>query len=184
MNKQRSTMNKRKIRIGFVTLVILILSLAVTTYALGTASVSVGDNVFVTGILEINMNDEEPIIEDDEFLFEPGMTVVKDFFVENKGTVDAYYRLYFENVEGNVSEIMEVTIKDAEQILYDGKAGSMTEENPCISEKILQAGEKVWLTAAFHYPETEGNETQRQYMSFDIVADAVQTKNNPGRLFE
>jgi len=184
MNSQKSMTKKRKIRIGFMTLVILILSFAITTYALVIASVSVEDNAFTMGILDINFNDDEPVIKPAEFIFEPGMTVEKDFFIENEGTIDAYYRLYFDNVEGAVADVLEITVKEAENVLYVGKAAEMTRENACMSENALGSGEKVWLTAVFYYPEGEGNDTQKQFMTFDICTDAVQTKNNPDRLFE
>jgi len=105
---------------------ILVMSFSIVTYALLTASVSVEDNSFQTGTIEINVNDGKPVIEENEFSFEPGMTVVKDFFVENVGTGDAYYKVYFENVEGKLAEVLEVTIQDEELILAKGTLEDLT----------------------------------------------------------
>lgn len=175
---------RRKVLMSVAVIMFLIAGMAVTTYALLYQAVAVDANVFQTGTVGINLNDDEPVIKPDEFVFEPGMTVVKDFFLENEGTIDVYYRLYFDNVEGNVADVLEITIKEANEVLFKGKAAEMTKDNACRSEKTLGVGEKAWLTAIFYYPEEEGNDTQKQFMSFDICADAVQVKNNPERLFE
>lgn len=175
---------RRKILMSVVAIILLTAGLAVTTYAFLYQALAVEANVFQTGTVDINFNDNEPVIKPYEFLFEPGMLVEKDFFVENKGTVEVYYRIYFANVEGRMANALEITIKEADEVLYTGKASDLTRENACMSESALGVGEKVWLTATFYYPENEGNETQLQDMSFDIIADAVQTKNNQNRLFE
>ena len=49
---------------------------------------------------------------------------------------------------------------------------------------VIHIGEKMDLTIAFHYPEEAGNETQELELSFELCADAVQTKNNPEQQFE
>ena len=47
----------------------------------------------------------------------------------------------------------------------------------------LAVGERKELTVLFHYPKEAGNATQMQSLSFRLMADAVQTKNNPSREF-
>ena len=64
-----------------VIIIVLAFCLCITTFALVYASVSVGNNLFHTGEVKINLNDGKPVIREHEFLFEPGMTVVKDFFI-------------------------------------------------------------------------------------------------------
>lgn len=181
---QRGRKARRKVTASVGGAIILAIGLSVTTYALLYPTVSVEGNFFQTGTVKINLNDDDPVIKAEEFLFEPGMTVIKEFFVENEGTIDVYYRLYFDNVEGEAADVLEITMKDGDQVLYQGKAAELTKENACLSEKVLGVGEKVWLTITFRYPKTEDNDTQRQFMDFDICADAVQTKNNPDKLFE
>jgi hypothetical protein len=48
---------------------------------------------------------------------------------------------------------------------------------------MLQVGEKKTLSVYFHFPENRGNDTQDLTLTFNISADAVQTKNNPKRVF-
>ena len=44
--------------------------------------------------------------------------------------------------------------------------------------------EKRYLKIRIHFPEEAGNEAQNLTISFDIAAQAVQTKNNPDKLFD
>ena len=176
--------SKMKMWSGIAVFVMLLLGLTVTTYALIMASVRVEKNVFNTGTVKININDGVPVITEGEFIFEPRMTVVKDFFLKNESTIDVYYRIYFENVKGSAAEVLDVIIKDGDRVLYSGKASDLTKEKAKASEDVLQVDETVWLTAIFHLPEHTGNVAQKKDMIFDICADAVQTRNNPDKLFE
>ena len=78
---------------GIATLVTLALCLCLTTFALVYASVSVDNNLFGTAEVKINLNDGQPLIRENDLLFEPGMTVKKDFFIENQSTLDVYYKI-------------------------------------------------------------------------------------------
>ena len=53
--------------------VLLALMLGVTTFALITSMVEVKDRHFDTGVVKINLNDGNPVISEDEYLFEPGI---------------------------------------------------------------------------------------------------------------
>ena len=83
MTKTKTT---KKLTGGIVTIIVLAVCLCVTTVALVRATVSVDNNLFHTGSVKINLNDGKPVIQEHEFLFEPGMTVKKDFFIENEST--------------------------------------------------------------------------------------------------
>lgn len=182
----RSKENKtiKKLNAGIFTIVMLAVCLVVTTFALVYATVAVDNNLFATGTVKINLNDGAPVIEEHEYLFEPGMTVVKEFFIENESTWDVYYKVYFENVEGGLAEVLDVDILDGDEVLYSGKMNELTRENVGAADDILALGEKRVLKLRFHFPENAGNEAQNLFLSFDISADAVQTKNNPDRLFD
>lgn len=67
-------------------------------------------------------------------------------------------------------------------MLLAGKLSDLTAETA--AENVLKRSERRTLTLALHYPEDAGNGGQAQRLSFDLKADAVQTKNNPNRLFE
>ena len=61
--------------------------LAVVTCAVGLTRVQVPQNRFTTGTVAIDLNGGKPILTEDEYLFEPGMTVNKDFTLSNTGTL-------------------------------------------------------------------------------------------------
>ena len=101
----------KKLTGSIIAVVVLAICLVITTFALVWATVSVDNNLFRTGSVKINLNDGKPVIEEHEFLFEPGMTVKKDFFIENESTCDVFYKLYFENVQGGLADVLEITVK-------------------------------------------------------------------------
>lgn len=178
------TTTSKKLTGGIITIVILAVCLCITTFALIWASVSVENNLFHTGSVKINLNDEKPVIHENEFLFEPGMTVEKEFFIENNSTWSVYYKLYLDNVSGGLADVLEITIKDGEKTLYTGTASQLTRKDVTAADDILEIKEKKTLAIVFHFPESKGNEAQNLDLTFTMCADATQTKNNPNRLFD
>lgn len=174
----------KKLTGGIITIIILALCLCFTTFALVWATVSVENNLFHTGSVEINLNDGKPVIHENEFIFEPGMTVKKEFFIENNSTLSVYYKIYFDNVSGGLADVLLVTVKDGEKTLYTGTANELNRQSVTAADDILQMKEKKTLTVVFYYPEDKGNDTQDLDLTFTICADATQTKNNPNRLFD
>ncbi|GFI55439.1 hypothetical protein IMSAG013_00483 [Clostridiales bacterium] len=181
--KNNSTTSK-KLTASVTAVVVLAVCLCITTFALVWATVSVEGNLFHTGTVKINLNDGRPVVEEHEFLFEPGMTVKKDFFIENQSTWDVYYKLYFADVEGGLANVLEITVKDGDKVLYSGKAANLTKENVGAADDVLKLNERRNLTVYFHFPEGVGNNTQNLVLTFSMKADAVQTKNNPNRVFD
>ena len=169
---------------GIIAIVALAVCLCITTLALVYASVSVENNLFHTGKVKINLNDGKPVIREHEFIFEPGMTVKKDFFIENDSSWDVYYRIYLENVSGGLKDVLEITVKDGDRALYSGTASELTQQNVTAADDTLKIGQKRNLTVYFHFPEDKGNETQNRDLTFTMCAEATQTKNNPNRLFD
>lgn len=174
----------KKLTVSVIILIILSVALCITTFALVWATVSVDNNMFHTGIVKINLNDGKPIIEEHELLFEPGITVKKDFFIENQSTDDVYYKLYFGDIDGLLADVLEITIMDGDRILYHGLIKELTKQNVGVVDEALKVNEKKNLTVCFHFPENVGNSAQNLYLSFSMNADAVQTKNNPNRVFD
>lgn len=179
-------MNKtiKKLTGSMITIVVLSCCLCITTLALIYSMVSVNDNLFHTGKIKINLNDGKPVIEEHEFLFEPGMTVKKEFFLENESTWDVYYRLYFADIEGELSDVLEVSVQDGDRVLLSGRISDLTKDKSGPADDILKLNERRNLTVSFHFPEDAGNEVQQCWLTFTMGADAVQTKNNPDRLFD
>lgn len=174
----------KKITGGIIAIIILSVCLIVTTAALVYSSVAVENNYFRTGEVKLNLNDGEPIISEHEFLFEPGMTVKKDFFIRNESTWDVYYRIYFDNISGGLADVLDVTIKNGETVLYSGKPSELVRSSvPAVEDK-LAVGERRELTVYFYFPKEAGNEAQISDFEFTVCAEATQTKNNPDKKFD
>ena len=173
-----------KLKLGIIILIILIIALCILTFTLVYSVVSVENNIFRTGSVSINLNDGKPVIEDEECHFGPGMTVEKDFFLENNSTYSVYYKLYFDNVGGELADILQITIYNGEQVLYQGTASELTKNKVIAADDELKINEKRTLRVSFVFPEEAGNIEGDPVLTFDLCADAVQTKNNPNRLFD
>jgi len=185
-DEERKKMSfEKKLTVCIIAIVILGICLCITTFALVYTSVSVEENIFRTGTVELNLNDEKPIIEADEFIFEPGMTVKKEFFIENRSRDrnGVWYKIYFDNTYGALASVMDVKIieNSSNMILFDGKAEDLTRENSTPSD--LLPNEKRTLTAIFHYPEHSNNSTQNTLLSFEMCAVASQKSNNTNKEF-
>lgn len=180
---QNKTKTAKRLTASVVVIILLSICLAVTTFALVLSMVSVEDNLFKTGTVKINLNDGKPVIEENEFLFEPGMTVKKDFYLKNESSCDVYYKLYFQNVNGGLADVLEVKICDDDKVLFEGTPKSLNKENIVAADDTLRLGEIKELQIYFHFPEESGNEAQNLFLNFDMAADAVQTKNNLNKEF-
>ena len=181
-NKQNKT--AKKLTGAILLAVFLAICLCITTYALVMAHVSVKENRFQTGSVDINLNDGKPVIEEHEFLFEPGMTVKKGFFIQNESTCEVYYKLYFDKVTGGLANVLEITIQKGDKILYRGTAASLNLTKVAAADDVLGVGERRELTILFHYPEGADNSGQNQTLTFELSAKAVQTRNNEDKEFE
>ena len=182
MREQSGTAKKLTGRVILTAL--LAICLCITTFALVYSTAAADSNLFQTGEIKINLNDEKPVIEESGLLFEPGMTVEKNFFIENQSTWDVYYKLYLDNMEGGLADVLDVELRNGGTVLFSGKAADMTRERVGAATDILKPQERRDLTISFHFPKNAGNTAQRRYLSFSLNADAVQTKNNPQGLFE
>lgn len=184
MDDEKKSKTVKKLASSVIAVVILSICLCITTFALVYSTVSVENNLFHTGTVKLNLNNGNPVIEEHEFLFEPGMTVEKEFFIENQSSWDVYYKLYFQDIEGGLADVLEVEIRDNDRTLFQGKVSDLTKEKVGAADDILKLNERRNLTVSFHFPEEAGNAAQRLYLTFTMSADAVQTKNNPNKLFD
>lgn len=175
---------KRLIR-SVIVLAVLCCCLAVTSFALAYQVAKLENNSFQTGGIGIDLNGGQPVITEDEFLFEPGMTVEKPFYIKNNGTWAVYYKLYFSQVSGSLGDVLDVTILDEDaNILLTGKLSELTQETIPAMESTLESGQRQDLTIRFHFPKDSGNTMQGEGLTFELSAVGVQTKNNPGKEFE
>ena len=181
MKKPKSA---KKLSLGILTAILLSIGLSITTYALLYATVLVEENYFQTGTVSIDLNGGAPVLEESEFLFEPGMRVEKPFYIQNNSSFGVYYKLYFANTEGDLADVLQVTISEEEKVLFAGTIGELNQADTAAAEEVLQVGERKDLVLGLYHPKEKGNETQDKSLSFDLCAQAVQEKNNPNRDFE
>ncbi len=161
-----------------VVTVLLVLGLVVTTLAIGLSVAERPDNIFSTGKIKLNLNDSKPVITENEYLFEPGMTVDKPFFLKNEGA-DCWYRLYFNNVSGSLASVLDVTVSDGETVLFTGKMSDLTQSSADwlgILPAVGATGSYRTLTITFHFPEDAGNAAQGGTLQFDLCADGTQVQ--------
>ena len=114
------------------------------------------------------------------------MRVQKNFFIENEGSIDAYYKIYLEDVKGDLADVLEATIteKESGKVLYKGLVSDLTRGSAAVDDGTLAAGERKDLTILFYFPKERGNEAQDKTLSFRMGATATQVRNNPGHSFE
>lgn len=175
----------KKLSISVAMLILLIFGLFVTSFILAYTVIKIEHSSFKTGIIDIDLNNGEPIISEDEFLFEPGMTVEKPFYIQNNGTWAVYYKLYFTHVDGNLGDVLDVTIFNEDgTVMLSGKLSDLTKENAPAPEDVLDVQERHNLKVRFHFPEDAGNAVQSGSVTFELSAVAVQTKNNPDKEFD
>jgi len=113
INEEQSN---KKIGIDIIIIIVLLICLSLTSFALSSEIQKTSGYLFQTGHVEINLNNQIPIIEEDEYKFEPGITVVKNFFVDNLSTCEVYYRVYFDDIVGDLKDKLSVTIWEAEKV--------------------------------------------------------------------
>lgn len=170
-------------------LTLLVSALCVTAYAATRVSTSLRDNWFRTGTVDINLNDGNPVVspETDAMFarFEPGMTTKSPFFIRNQGTGPVYYKLYFDQVEGDLAKVLRLSVTRASDgaVLYDSDLSHFTRMGVGPTTLRLEAGERQELLLWLHYPEDAGNDGQKKELTFVLCADAVQTQNNPNGAF-
>lgn len=161
-----------------VVTVLLALGLVVTTLAIALSVAERPDNIFSTGKIWLNLNNRNPVITEGEYLFEPGMTVNKTFFLENEGA-ECWYRLYFNNVSGSLASVLDVTVSDGETVLFTGKMSDLTQSSADwlgILPAVGATGSYRTLTITFHFPEDAGNAAQGGTLQFDLCADGTQVQ--------
>ncbi len=175
--------SNKKLQINVVTLIIICVALCITSFAIASTIIrhEVQDNYFKTGSIDIDLNGGNPIISEGKWLFEPGMTVKEKFYIENKGTWEVFYKLYFSKVEGKLGEALKIKIykeKSPHTILLQGTISELINADELSIVSNLEVGEKQDLIAEFYFPPDKGNEYQGETLEFDIDALAVQAKNN------
>ncbi len=185
-------MSKRyKIAVRAVFVFVLMLVLAIVVWATLWGRTTLGATIS-TGYIDLQLNggDDGAVFEPAEFGYlEPGRSVIKQLSVENIGEIESfYYEIYLDNLTGTLADATIINIYSYDTnaannvgVLLDSfEATTLTESNSFTpSDNLLAAGESVDLWIEVLMEEAAGNVYQDTSLSFDIVASAVQSKNNP-----
>lgn len=161
---------KKNLYICIILLLLLLLLLLLIIGALVWDSHALEARHMADRLDTLNVNDGNPIIQKHEQLFQPGVTVQKDFFVENTGTSTIFYQLYLADISGGLADILIVTIRDGDQILYCGTAHELTLENTAVAAQALTSGQRKDLIACFYLPEQCPPDLQNASLSFILRA--------------
>lgn len=152
------------------------------TYALFSTIAVVKDNVFRTGSVKIELNNNKKIFDEND-VFIPGERISKTFTIKNLGTAPVYYKIFLENLDGTLSDCIIFNIYSNNSLLLTVSPGQLNENNPFLSQSALDSNQTDLYTIEAVLPEQTGNVYQDSYISFDFVAVAVQASNNGKAIF-
>lgn len=189
---------KSKLNYKILAIVLLSIGLLFTSTVLALSTIAVNNNIFKTDFINIKLgwvdknkeahyfDKDNKLINENEFLFEPGISVEKNFFIENKSSDSVFYKIYFDNVSGSLEDELVITVKDSNgDIYYKGTPRNFVNnsELKVAKDPLEPNNNRHYYTISFHYPEECGNRGQGQVLEFDFCAKAVQTRNNTNREF-
>ena len=185
LGKEQENRSLKKFKRGMAGVVVLFGVLCTTTIAYAYyVTKEVLNNEFTTGEVDISLSEEGNAVGSGEILLEPGAEIVKDFKVTNDSTCEVYYKLYFSDIEGELAEVLEVTVLADDEEVGTGILSELLSDGGIVAEEALEVGEDAYVSVLIHMPEECGNEAQAQKVSFELHVDAVQVPNNPDRAFE
>ncbi len=173
----------KKIFINITAMVVLVIMLTGTTFALYSSSVAVRDNELYTGYVEINLNDNRTVFDLGSLRLEPSTMVTRPLTIKNVSSTPIYYEIYMENVNGALAQATLFHIYDDGQLIKTVTAKEFTADNPLISEEPMAVGAENTYQIEAVMNRGAGNSYQDTLITFDFVAVAVQSKNNPNREF-
>jgi len=159
-------------------------ALVTITWALLFSMVSVENNFFGTGYVKIDLNHGVRVFDGSDLALAPGDSVTKPMLLINNSSDPVHYRIYLENVSGALQQALLFNIYDEDTLLKsvvpaDFDSGNAIES----SEPLAIDGVKVFYIEAV-MNECAGNTYEGEALTFDVVAKAVQSKNNPYKEYQ
>lgn len=138
---------------------------------------------FRSNKVEISFNEGTSLMESPASL-SPGETWSKHTSIENTGKSSIYYRFYLDKLDGQLKDYIELCVMLNGNVCFEGLATEFNVKNAVVGEEALSKGEKVdILIVVFLSDDTVINDENAGF-SFDIKVDAVQSKNNPDKIFK
>ncbi len=123
--------------------------------------------------VQIDLNGGRPVLSPGDALLAPGMTLQKDFYVRNIGNSPIRYKLYFHRLSGGLADILEITVRSGDTVLYAGTPAELTKNQVSEADDILTPGQVRDLQILFHFPAHAGNDAQDLFLDFDLSADGM-----------
>lgn len=199
MRMTSSKLDKMINRVKTISIICLIISLLLTGVIWASSFVTISSNKLTLGKIDIEIgyfdgNTKKYYTTENRKMFYnktsfPEISTKEEFFIENKGNMDAWYSIYFDNIEGSYGDNLTITIKDANGLVLLGskeepiKASDFTKDN-YLNHRIgsISVGETKKLILVFEHSESDEDIEQTEEntkFTFDFCVEAIQKKNNP-----
>ena len=175
---------KKKILWNMAGIIFMCAAFATITWALFFNLVSVDNNFFGTGYVKIDLNHGIPVFDSDDLALEPGSNITKPMVLTNNSSDPVHYRIYVENVSGDLQYALLFRIYDENHaLLKTVTLADFNDGDALESDGPLAIGGKKTFYVEATMNECAGNEYKSRALTFDIMAKAVQSKNNPTKEF-
>ena len=126
---------------------------------------------------QIEINDVEFKFDNPESAFQPGEREAKSLRVKNTSKEAVFYQIYFDNMEGNLKDVILFYIYQEDQLLHSIVASDFTSSNAFVFPTLVQPGETTVYNLEYKISEDAGNEYQNQNFIFDIVIKSIKNEN-------
>jgi len=175
---------KYKIYLNMAGIILMFAAFVGVTWALLFSLVSVENNFFGTGYVKIDLNHGVRVFDGSDLALAPGDSITKPMLLINNSSDPVHYRIYLENVSGALQHALLFNIYDEDTLLKSVVPADFNSDNAIESNEPLAIdGVKVFYIEAI-MNECAGNTYQGEALTFDVVAKAVQSKNNPYKEYQ
>ena len=170
----------KKYGLKFFLIAVIICSFVIMVFAIGFNEVFM-ETTLQTGEVKIDLNNGEVIFEKNALNIEPNQTIIRDFTVKNIGTADCYYKVYLEDIKGELANQIIFEIYDEDKkMIKKVKPSNFTVNNAIDLKELLTPQEEVAFIVNAYLPKQSGNEYQKSEVTFSVVAEAIQSKRGNG----
>lgn len=132
--------------------------------------------------VKLNFNDGK-VMFNGSIEIQPGAELETQVYIENVGSLSAFYKIYLEDIDGELKEEVSFNVSSGGETLFDGKMTELNAENPIISKEAIKSGEKVYFTVKAKMSSSATNEYTNSQVTFNCRVDAVKAENNPSAKF-
>lgn len=160
----------------FITAILTITAIIIFSCSLNRVGFFRANNV------EISFNDGKSLMEISTIL-SPGETWSKHASIENTGKGSVYYRFYLIDMEGELKDDIQLCVMLNGNVCFEGMATDFNVKNAVVCDEELKKGEKADILVVVFLSDDNSVNDKSANFSFNIKVDAVQSKNNPDKVF-